>query len=75
VCALSGATKVVVTDYPDVDLIENLLYNIGRLGLTGQKITAVVITFKFCYFIFDFDFDFFACFLLGILFRVWHMHD
>ena len=28
ICALSGAKQVVVTDYPDADLIENLQYNI-----------------------------------------------
>lgn len=28
VCALNGASQVVVTDYPDADLIENLHYNI-----------------------------------------------
>ena len=28
VCALSGAAQVVVTDYPDADLIENLRYNV-----------------------------------------------
>ncbi|KAK5944275.1 Protein N-terminal and lysine N-methyltransferase efm7 [Knufia obscura] len=28
ICALHGAKKVVVTDYPDADLIENLRYNI-----------------------------------------------
>ncbi|KAF2278777.1 uncharacterized protein EI97DRAFT_218916 [Westerdykella ornata] len=29
VCALNGAAQVVVTDYPDADLIENLRYNIS----------------------------------------------
>ncbi|KAI9802667.1 MAG: hypothetical protein M1825_002689 [Sarcosagium campestre] len=29
VCAMNAARKVVVTDYPDVDLIENLEYNIA----------------------------------------------
>ncbi|KAF2689139.1 hypothetical protein K458DRAFT_292365 [Lentithecium fluviatile CBS 122367] len=28
VCALSGAAQVVVTDYPDADLIDNLRYNV-----------------------------------------------
>ncbi|KAF2181960.1 hypothetical protein K469DRAFT_729094 [Zopfia rhizophila CBS 207.26] len=28
ICALSGAAQVVVTDYPDADLIDNLRYNI-----------------------------------------------
>ncbi|KAF2652793.1 hypothetical protein K491DRAFT_695318 [Lophiostoma macrostomum CBS 122681] len=30
VCAVNGASKVVVTDYPDADLIENLGYNIDH---------------------------------------------
>ncbi|KAK5101856.1 Protein N-terminal and lysine N-methyltransferase efm7 [Lithohypha guttulata] len=30
VCAIQGARKVVVTDYPDADLIENLRYNIDH---------------------------------------------
>jgi nicotinamide N-methyltransferase len=30
VCALNGAARVVVTDYPDPDLIENLRYNISH---------------------------------------------
>ena len=30
VCALRGARKVVVTDYPDPELIENLQYNIDH---------------------------------------------
>jgi nicotinamide N-methyltransferase len=30
VCAILGAQTVVVTDYPDPDLIENLRYNIGH---------------------------------------------
>ncbi|PSN65854.1 hypothetical protein BS50DRAFT_495639 [Corynespora cassiicola Philippines] len=33
VCALSGAAQVVVTDYPDPDLIENLRYNISSCDL------------------------------------------
>jgi len=30
ICALHGAKRVVVTDYPDPDLIENLQYNIDH---------------------------------------------
>jgi len=30
ICALHGAKKVVVTDYPDTDLVENLQYNINH---------------------------------------------
>ncbi|KAH7068157.1 putative methyltransferase-domain-containing protein [Paraphoma chrysanthemicola] len=33
VCALSGARTVVVTDYPDADLIDNLRYNITHCEL------------------------------------------
>ncbi|KAL6708569.1 Protein N-terminal and lysine N-methyltransferase efm7 [Coniothyrium glycines] len=33
VCALNEASKVVVTDYPDADLIENLRYNIENCKL------------------------------------------
>lgn len=33
VCAINGASQVVVTDYPDADLIENLRYNIDHCGL------------------------------------------
>ncbi|KAF2746252.1 hypothetical protein M011DRAFT_478246 [Sporormia fimetaria CBS 119925] len=37
VCALSGAARVVVTDYPDADLIENLRYNIDNCKLLPQS--------------------------------------
>jgi len=42
VCARNGATQVVVTDYPDSDLIENLRYNIKHCDLvpTPSKIYA-----------------------------------
>jgi nicotinamide N-methyltransferase len=33
VCAINGASQVVVTDYPDAELIENLRYNITHCGL------------------------------------------
>ncbi|KAJ4376181.1 Protein N-terminal and lysine N-methyltransferase efm7 [Neocucurbitaria cava] len=33
VCALSGASQTVVTDYPDAELIENLRYNIEHCEL------------------------------------------
>ena len=33
VCAINGASQVVVTDYPDADLIENLRYNIDHCDL------------------------------------------
>jgi nicotinamide N-methyltransferase len=36
VCALNGAAQVVVTDYPDADLIENLRYNIAHCEFLPQ---------------------------------------
>jgi nicotinamide N-methyltransferase len=36
VCALNGASQVVVTDYPDADLIDNLRYNIDHCGLLSS---------------------------------------
>ncbi len=33
VCAIHGASRVVVTDYPDADLIENLRYNVAACEL------------------------------------------
>lgn len=44
VCALNGATQVVVTDYPDAELIENLRYNIDHCDLlpTPRRIAAEV---------------------------------
>ncbi|OCL06788.1 hypothetical protein AOQ84DRAFT_440625 [Glonium stellatum] len=33
VCAINDAQQVVVTDYPDVDLIENLRYNVSHCTL------------------------------------------
>ena len=35
VCALNGARKVVVTDYPDQDLIENLQINLEQSDLSN----------------------------------------
>ena len=32
VCALLGAEVIVITDYPDSDLIDNLQHNIEYLG-------------------------------------------
>lgn len=37
VCALNGARKVLVTDYPDSELIENLQYNIDHCELLTPK--------------------------------------
>lgn len=46
VCALNGAAQVVVTDYPDVDLIENLRYNITHCDLLppASNIVAEVLS-------------------------------
>lgn len=35
--AILGAGKVVVTDYPDAELVENLRYNIETCDLLGQR--------------------------------------
>jgi nicotinamide N-methyltransferase len=42
ICAINGAKRVVVTDYPDVELIDNLRYNVDHCELlpTPQSITA-----------------------------------
>lgn len=37
ICAINGAKCVVVTDYPDADLIENLDYNINHCTLLPQS--------------------------------------
>jgi nicotinamide N-methyltransferase len=37
VCALRGARKVVVTDYPDAELIENLQYNIDHCEAISDR--------------------------------------
>jgi len=37
VCALLGAKKVVVTDYPDPELVENLRYNIEHCIDVGKR--------------------------------------
>ena len=39
--AVHGAKKVIVTDYPDVDLIENLDYNIGNNGVAFKDDTLL----------------------------------
>ena len=41
-CAINGADQVVVTDYPDADLVENLRYNINHCDLlpTQSKVVA-----------------------------------
>ena len=36
VCALNGASQVVVTDYPDAELVENLRYNIEHCELLPE---------------------------------------
>ncbi|ERF70482.1 hypothetical protein EPUS_07338 [Endocarpon pusillum Z07020] len=40
VCAINGAKQVVVTDYPDEDLIENLRHNIEHCTATLDNIVA-----------------------------------
>ena len=42
VCALNGARRVIVTDYPDAELIDNLRYNINHCKLlpTSPSIAA-----------------------------------
>lgn len=37
VCANTGARKVVVTDYPDEDLIQNLRYNIAHCAAASEN--------------------------------------
>ena len=40
--AILGAQKVVVTDYPDAELIDNLAQNIATCSLLPQPVTTVV---------------------------------
>lgn len=48
VCALNGAVPVVVTDYPDPELVDNLRYNIAHCGLIPDptKIIAEASSFS-----------------------------
>jgi nicotinamide N-methyltransferase len=41
VCALNDASRVVVTDYPDAELIDNLWYNIDHCGLSTSPPSIV----------------------------------
>ena len=41
ICALHGAQQVVVTDYPDAALIENLRYNIDHCSAGSKQQIAV----------------------------------
>ena len=41
VCAARGARQVVVTDYPDPDLMQNLQYNIEHCALISSKASIV----------------------------------
>lgn len=43
VCGVLGAKKVVVTDYPDPDLVENLWKNIEANGFGGKEEKSVVV--------------------------------
>ncbi|OAG08587.1 uncharacterized protein CC84DRAFT_1162506 [Paraphaeosphaeria sporulosa] len=38
VCALSGANEVVVTDYPDAELVENLRYNVDHCNALPEQV-------------------------------------
>ncbi|MCJ1243236.1 nicotinamide n-methyltransferase [Trapelia coarctata] len=42
VCGILGARKVVITDYPDEDLIENLKYNIENCKTLKNRSSSVV---------------------------------
>ena len=42
VAALNGARKVVVTDYPDPELVENIVYNVDH-NLPGMRSAGRVI--------------------------------
>ena len=48
VCGVLGAKKVVVTDYPDPDLVANLWSNIEGLGLTENE-KGVVVAEGYCW--------------------------
>lgn len=37
VCAINGAKQVVLTDYPDADLVENLRYNVEHCDLLPDR--------------------------------------
>jgi EEF1A N-terminal glycine/lysine methyltransferase len=44
VCSLKGASTVIVSDYPDPDLVENLEYNISQCKeLGGRNLFAEVL--------------------------------
>lgn len=40
ICGLIGASKVVVTDYPDADLLQNLQYNVDHQIYQGNELPA-----------------------------------
>lgn len=42
----NGAKKVVVTDYPDADLIENITYNVNLNKGSSQQIDSSAIVIK-----------------------------
>lgn len=42
VCAINGAKQVVVTDYPDADLVENLRYNVSHCTLLPNTLNIDV---------------------------------
>lgn len=41
-CAIHGASTVVVTDYPDADLVANLQHNVDTCGVTFATTPVVV---------------------------------
>ncbi|CAG8950592.1 hypothetical protein HYFRA_00002801 [Hymenoscyphus fraxineus] len=49
VCTLLGAKKVVVTDYPDPDLISNLWTNIDTLQLNPNAATKNIVAEGYCW--------------------------
>lgn len=42
VAALNGATKVVVTDYPDKELIDNIQYNVDQIGVPNVVVDGFI---------------------------------
>jgi nicotinamide N-methyltransferase len=40
ICALNDAKQVVVTDYPDAELISNIQYNVDTAGVDNSKIVV-----------------------------------
>ena len=47
VCALNGAKIVVVTDYPDSDLVENLRHNMSTCVTSADSLVFVEVGFNY----------------------------